>query len=261
MTIRRKRKRPAPLPPSPANGSPAQRQQYSSSSSNLTETSQPSLKADCQNDRAQSTSCLETNYYQNQSKESGLNVASLNGSEISLTPSNDDVFTDSFSEDALVPKKLSYLNGFQAAASPQSNKRILHDHDQIENYQPEKQRTQSASAVEDIQWGIVPIENHYVNTSHLENDNHNYGVLTTISNANNSESDLNVYQSDTEIQMCNRLHKQRKVNRNPEFFRLVNNSTPTSLCSFEEGSEYDFNCHSSPSSGKVRKNTYLPYLP
>ena len=252
MTVRRKRKRPAPLPPSPANGSPAQRQHCSSSSSNLTETSQPSLKADCHSDRTQSTSCLETKYYQNQSKESGLNIASLTGSELSLTPSNDDVFTESFSEDtSLIPRKLPYMNGLHGAASPRTNQRILTNHDQIEAYQQEKQRTQSASAVDDIQWGIVPIESNYVNISNLENDS-NFGVLTSISNANNSDSDFNVYQSDTELQMCNRLYKQRRSNRNPDFFRLVNNSTPTSLCSFEEGSEYDFNCHSSPSSGKVR---------
>ena len=251
MTIRRKRKRPAPQPPS-ADGSPAQRHQYSSSSSNLTETSQSAAKANSQNDRTQSTSCLEkTNYYKNQSKESGLNIVSLNGSELSLTLSNDDVFTDSVTEIDSVPKMLPYLNGFQEAVSPRTNKKHLNGHDQIENfYHPEKQRTQSASAAEDVQWGIVPINGDYVNTTHLGREN--YDVLNTVTNGNNLDTDLNVYQSDTELQMCSRLYRQRRANRNPEFFRLVNNSTPTSLCSFDEGSEYDFNCHSSPTSGKVR---------
>ena len=249
MTICRKRKRPAPQPPSTDN-SPAQRRQYSSSSSNLTETSQTASKtSSCQNDRTQSTSCLETNYYSNQSKESGLNLASLNGSELSLTISNDDVFADSVSEvNVHVERHLPHLNGFHETVSPRTNRQYQCSADQTE-----KQRTQSASAAEDVQWGLVPIETDFADTSHVSRHN-NYGVLNPISNGNdyeNSETDYNVYQSDTELQMCNRLHQRRRINRNPEFFRLANNSTPTSLCSFDEGSEYDFNCSPSPSSGKV----------
>ena len=248
MTICRKRKRPAPQPPSTDN-SPAQRRQYSSSSSNLTETSQTASKTSCQNDRTQSTSCLETNYYDNQSKESGLNLVSLNGSELSLTISNDDVFADSVSEvNVHVDRHLPRLNGFHETVSPRTNRRYVCSDDQTE-----KQRTQSASAAEDVQWGLVPIETNFADTDHLTRHN-NYGVLNPISNGNdyeNLESDFNVYQSDTELQMCNRLQRQRRINRNPEFFRLANNSTPTSLCSFDEGSEYDFNCTASPNSGKV----------
>ena len=251
MTVRRKRKRPAPQPPSSDN-SPAQRRQYSSSSSNLTETSQTASKSSCQNDRTQSTSCLDNNYYSNQSKESGLNLVSLNGSELSLTISSDDVFADSVSE-VNVDRNLPHLNAFHEAVPPRTNRRYMYSNGQTENYPSEKQRTQSASAAEDVQWGLVPIETNYATTDHLTRQN-DYGVLTPLSNGNNydnSEADLNVYQSDTELQMCNRLYRQRRINRNPEFFRLDNNSTPTSLCSFDEGSEYDFNCHSSPNSGKV----------
>ena len=176
-----------------------------------------------------------------------MNLNSLNSSQNSLAVSNDDVFIESMN-DLESGVRRPYLNGHHGNHhfTPSLHPKKGYNSDR---YIAEKQRTQSASAVEDISRGIDADHGlDYVNTVNLAREN-NYGVYCN-SGVHDTDSNLN-NNYDPEIQLCTQLYKKRKGSKALDGFRLANNSTPTSLCSFDEGSEYDFSCHSSPGIGKV----------
>lgn len=251
IKVRRKRKRQAPNTPSVPNNSLSQ--YSSSSSSNLIE------RDNLSNGQVltrltpftQSASCLESEYCNNYSNSLALN--SLNNSENSLTVSNDDVFTDSTSECSnYFPKYGTHLNGSQRhEQSPYGRKRVLQDQNVLAVYGMDKHRTKSASAVEDISWGENSNKKDfdYVNTVELAKQC-NYGVPPSSVYTDSSEAELSQYQSDSEVQMCERIYRQRKASKKSEVFRQANNATPTSLWSCD-GSEFDYGYEPSPAVGKV----------
>ncbi|KAL4227693.1 hypothetical protein ACF0H5_013128 [Mactra antiquata] len=251
MKVRRKRKRHAPTPPEHSSCSLGNHS--SVSASDLLENHHASSNGNFLTRQApftQSASCIESDSYN--SYNSHLMVTSMNDSENSLTLSNDDVFTDSTS-DCFVPQSGAMLSR-SVIQSPRQRKHVLHEKNNIDVYIGDKNRTHSASAVEDISWDQGRNKSHYdyVNTLELAK-RCNYGVYM------NNDNDYHQYQSDSEILMGDSGYRQRKSSKQFDVFRQANNATPTSLLSFD-GSEYDFGCEASPGIGKKRVITKLHLL-
>ncbi|KAH3842950.1 hypothetical protein DPMN_116456 [Dreissena polymorpha] len=241
--MRRKRKRAVPHPPSLSNSI----QQYGShSSSNLMESS-VRVELARQTHFAQSASCLESDSI---SLTNSLRHNSVN----SLTVSNDDVFIETASDVNYLHSNGRYCNNVNKNTEHVNHKKSAN---KLGIFGMSKFRTHSASAVEDIQKTTT---NHrtmdYANTTQLAKQ-YNYGSSVHNSGANDLDAELDRYQSDTEVQLCERLYRQRKSSKSSDLFRQRNNATPTSLCSFD-GSEFEYtSCQSTPTFGKKRIITKL----